>query len=169
MPRPARYLPGVALALLVLSAGCSKQPSRPAPSNFFLKGGFDQQYDAAAKQVGVKLMDRFGSDPVDTVTGKSEWIGGESFCGRPEQADEFMRALQAEMVKRLRAENAEPSGELPTGPVEVAEWTIAYTTGPLEGTVKATRHEPRVGPCDGRGVFYYKVIFRVTETRKKSH
>jgi hypothetical protein len=163
MPRLA-HLSGVALA--VLATGCSRPPA-PAASKFILGGGYDRHFDAAAEKSGAKTGGWGGVGDINAAAGKSSWVGHADFCAKPEQADEYMRVLRAEVTKRLREDGAEPAGEPPVGQGEVAEWVIAYTSGPLEGTVVATRGEPGVGPCDGAGVFIYRVNFRVSESRKK--
>jgi hypothetical protein len=142
------------------------KPPTPTASKFFLGDGFERHYEAAAKQTGVKVLESESFGEFRGAGGSAVRAGKVEFCAKPEQADESMRVLHAEITKRLREDGAEPSGE-PPGQGEVGEWTIAYTSGALEGTVKATRSEPGVGPCDGAGVYVYKVNFRVTESRKK--
>ena len=81
--------------------------------------------------------------------------------------ERIVEDLLHQAEKRLREDGAEPSGEGPSGQGEVGEWTIGYTSGSVEGTVKATRDERRVGPCGSREEYFYKVNFRVEEKRKK--
>lgn len=133
-------------ALTLLGAGCSQKMK---PTSAFAREAFPpSMFDPIAARTGT-TKSLFGfTRAYDDVAGKASWKGNVYFCARPDQIDEVMRVMYAEFVKELREKGAEPRGDAPpAGPAAVKEWTLAYTAGSQEGTLRVTRNDGREGLC----------------------
>ncbi len=160
-----RFLSLSAVAIAFLGAGCSL-PKEPSP--FVRDGNIPDGFNAVAARVGVSLTAFSFGSTTNTRDGKSHRDVGASYCARPEQIDEMMRLLHAEFVRRLRESGAEPQGESPPAGAAVREWTISYSAGIQQGTIRVTRTDGAAGQCREEGRLEYQVNFVLDEEPKKA-
>ena len=165
MSRIGFGLPAIA-ALTLLGAGCSSKP-KPAPSAFARDNDAPQMFAAIAKQAGVTQQGFNFGGTTNSFDGKSNWDVKLRYCARPDQIDEAMRIMHAEIAKKLRESGAEPRGEAPpAGPAAVQGWQLAYTAGTQEGTIRVTRNDGKAGECRDKGLIEYQVEFVLDEAPK---
>jgi hypothetical protein len=164
MSRLILRLPVVA-SVLFLGVSCSKRakPASELVRNCDVPGTFD----AIAKLAGVIQSGFTFTSANNAIDGKANWTANVRYCARPDQIDEAMRVMHAEFVKLLRDNGAEPRGYVPlAGPAAVKGWTIIYTTGAQEGTIRVTRDGGKPGQCPGKDQLEYAIDFVLDEAPK---
>jgi hypothetical protein len=161
MSRLVLYLPVVGSVLL--GTGCA---SKAKPTSEFVRNcDVSGTFDAIAKLAGVIQSGFNFTSTNNAIDGKANWTANVRYCARPDQIDEAMRVMYAEFVKLLRDNGAEPRAD-PPGPAAVKRWTITYTAGAQEGTIRVTRDDGKPGQCPGKDQLEYSIDFVLDEAPK---
>jgi hypothetical protein len=157
----------VVASVVLLGAGCGPKPK--PPSEFVRNCDVSGTFDAIANLAGVIQTGFTFTSTNNAIDGKANWTANARYCARPDQIDEAMRVMHAEFVKLLRANGAEPRGDAPpSDPVAVKGWTITYTAGAQEGTIRVTRGDGKPGQCPGKDRLEYSIDFVLDEAPKAS-